>query len=101
MATATCTTGTTAGTTHNVKADDGTNTGTSGDITTATGSADHIVLSAAAGDLTSGDTRDVTATLVDTNGNTVDDSSTQITFEKPSGSGSVDGLSSFTADHGV
>ena len=57
-----------------------------------------IVMSASAsGGLTSGDTRVLTATLQDLNGNTItSDSSTQITFSNQGGTGTVTGLNSGT-----
>src|SRR4029078_2868894 len=67
------------------------------------GAADHIDLTGSTTDLTSGDTRTITATIRDLNGNVVDsgpDASLSVSFSQ-SGTGSVTGTGSATAALGV
>ncbi len=66
------------------------------------GAPSTISLTGATGDLTSGSTRGLTATLLDANGNVAaTDSSTVVTFTKQSGSGTVTGTGAGTATNGV
>ena len=69
---------------------------TTADSTTFTithGAATQVVVSSATGNLTSGATRTITATIEDAGGNTVTaDNSTSVTFSQSGGSGAVSGL---------
>jgi hypothetical protein len=75
-----------------------------GTLTVQAGPAAKLALSGSTADLASGSTRTLTATIQDTNGNTVTtgpDSTLSVTFAKTSGTGSVTGLGSSTAVGGV
>ncbi len=64
--------------------------------------ASKLVLSGSDTDLASGSDRTLTATVVDANGNTTTgDDSTQVTFSKSAGTGSVTGLGAVTVAGGV
>ncbi len=74
-----------------------------GDITfsVVSGVVTQVVLSSATADLTSGDSRTLTATLKDAQGNTVTSAGTSVTFAKSAGAGSVSGLGSASAVAGI
>jgi hypothetical protein len=78
-------------------------TGT-GTLTIAPGAATTLALSGSTGNLTSGATRVLTATIQDANGNTVTsgpNSTLSVTFAQTTGTGSVTGLGSVNASSGV
>jgi hypothetical protein len=73
-------------------------------VALSSGAAAQIVLSGSTGDLASGSTRALTATVEDSSGNTVSsgpDSEIDIGFEQQSGTGSVSGTGSTAASAGV
>lgn len=73
-------------------------------VTLTSGAASRIVLSGSTDDLPSGSTRELTATVEDSVGNTVSsgaDSGIAISFQQADGSGSVSGTGSATASAGV
>lgn len=79
-------------------------TSASQQVTVAAGATEKIVLTASTGDLASGSTRTITATVEDADGNTISngpDSTAAVTFAQTGGSGSVGGLSTVTATGGV
>src|SRR5436190_1936842 len=87
------------GTTAGGQRKDGTGT-----LTITTGAATKLALSGSTGNLASGSTRVLTATIQDGNGNTVTsgpNSTLSVTFAKTAGTGSVTGLGSTNAVAGV
>jgi len=75
-----------------------------GTLTISPSAATKLALSGSTGNLTSGATRVLTATIQDANGNTVTsgpNSALSITFAQTSGTGSVTGLDSVNASSGV
>src|SRR5207245_5243711 len=68
------------------------------------GAANKLLLSGSTADLAAGATRQLTATIQDINGNTINngaDSTLSVTFAKTAGTGTVTGLGSATASGGV
>src|SRR5712691_1782954 len=62
-------------------------------FTVVAGAADHLTITSATTNLTSGATRDITAEVRDASGNLLTgDSSTSVSFSKTSGAGTVNGL---------
>src|SRR5438477_11674917 len=87
------------GTTAGGQRKDGTGT-----LTITTGAATKLALSGSTGNLASGSTRVLTATIQDGNGNTVTsgpNSTLSVTFAKTAGAGTVTGLGSTNAVSGV
>src|SRR6185369_16620688 len=71
-------------------------------FTVVAGAADHLTITSATTNLSSGAARDITAEIRDANGNLLTgDNTTSITFSKTSGAGTVAGLGSATASSGV
>src|SRR5438132_1708445 len=79
-------------------------TGTSNSFNVVAGAANKLALSGSTADLTSGNTRVLTATIQDAGGNTITtgaDSTLSVTFARTSGTGTVTGLGSSAALAGV
>ncbi len=90
--------------TQSITASDGAITGAQSGIVVNAGGATKLALSGSTADLASGSTRVLTATIQDTNGNTITtgpNSTSSVTFAETSGTGTVTGLGSSTAVAGV
>src|SRR6185369_7696126 len=71
-------------------------------FTVVAGAADHLTITSATTNLTSGATRDITAEIRDATGNLLNtDNTTSITFSKSAGTGTATGLGSATAAAGI
>ncbi len=102
IATVTFTTSTTAGTVHTVTGDDGTDNGTTSNITTVPGAAATLTVNGTPGSVTAGTAASVTVTAKDGNGNVATGYVGTVHFTSTDGPASLPGDYTFVAgDNGV